>query len=556
MSQIQRTAAKNNFGFSVDFSWGVSSLRQCAGFPASFLNPEDQKSYVTPLGALVVCWDIEKTQRKLSFQAHNDLITVMLHNARLNTVLTACYSGEIKLWNSNWEVLFNTKARVGEIHFADWSSFGDQFLLCGGEDSVVIVYDLAKCEENPWGIKEKWIVAAPQIPKNCPDGNCASEGSTRKNNPSSSTYVEQKDYYDMAIFTPQKRVIALLQRHHNTFSEAHLYSESGAFLKSQTLDPLGDAKSSLMCISSCHNGVFAVGFQGGLFLLLSERDLSVISLFQATGSAQVVLWHDDHLLTASYLSGVLSWWDVNGELVNEIHGGPTNSIMHLNWAVPGKQLWVGGIMSLHFVTLNREPEERFPKGLEVSHTIKYLEVTGCGVTVNDSNLILAGDFTGNVFAWKKGESSPTFRMKYEAPVRCLTWNNGYAFIGCLDGELLRWLPWEESNPSTALICIGSVMTMTWSHDFTRLAIGLGTGNLCVYKFPQVNSSEPEELLNFRAHVIKREDKEMAAEIWSVCWSPCGSMIATASEDHTAAVWKADNGECFGSYLLQCASFEC
>lgn len=186
MSQIQRTAAKNNFGFSVDFSWGVSSLRQCAGFPASFLNPEDQKSYVTPLGALVVCWDIEKTQRKLSFQAHNDLITVMLHNARLNTVLTACYSGEIKLWNSNWEVLFNTKARVGEIHFADWSSFGDQFLLCGGEDSVVIVYDLAKCEENPWEIKEKWIVAAPQMPKNCPDGNCASEGSTRKNNPSSS----------------------------------------------------------------------------------------------------------------------------------------------------------------------------------------------------------------------------------------------------------------------------------------------------------------------------------------------------------------------------------
>lgn len=550
-AQSQGSGAKNNFGFTVDFSWGVSSLRQCAGFPASFLNREEQKSYVAPLGALVVCWDIETKQRKYSFQAHSDLITVMLHNVRLNSVLTACYSGEIKLWSPTWELLLSTKARVGEVHFADWTANGDRFLLCGscdGEDSVVIAYNLQKCDRK-YAIQEKWMVAAPQTANKFPDKAAMDyvpdELIDTKGNPSSSTYVEQKDYYDMAVFTPENKVIALLQRHHNNFSEAHLYSESGRFLKSQTLDPLGDSKASLMCVSPCHSGIFAVGFQGGLFLLLNEHDLSVTSLFQATGSAQVALWHGEYLLTASYLSGFLSWWKPDGVLCHEIRGGPTNSIIHLNWGVPGKALWVGGIMSLHCVTLNyNNPEEKFPHSLEVQHTIKFLEVTGCGVAVNDSNVVLAGDFTGNICVWRKGESDPIFRTKYETSIRCLTWNNGYAFIGCLDGNLLRWLPGKDSHPSTAVTCIGSVMTMAWSHDLTSLAIGLGTGNLCVYKFPQVDSSEPEEKLNFRAHFIKVDKEEMAAEIWSVCWSPRGSMIVTASEDQTAAVWKADSGEWF------------
>ena len=109
----------DKFGFVVDFSWGVSSLRQCAGFPARYLDPEDQKSYVAPLGALVVCWDITTRQRKYSFQAHSDLITVMLHNSNLNSVFTACYSGEIKLWSPTWELLLNSKTKVGEVHFAD-----------------------------------------------------------------------------------------------------------------------------------------------------------------------------------------------------------------------------------------------------------------------------------------------------------------------------------------------------------------------------------------------------------------------------------------------------
>ena len=543
LSQSRSTDSKDSFDFTVDFSWGVSSLRQCAGFPSSFLNPKDRTSYFAPLGALVVCWDIETRQRKSSFQAHSDLITVMLHNSRLNIVVTACYSGEIKLWSSTWELLVNTKARIGEIHFADWCSEGNQILLCGGEDSVVIVCDLSKCDEK-WEIQEKWIVAAPQTPKKLPD-NDMDNLPKKEGNPSSSTYVEQKDYYDMAIFTPEKNVIALLQRHHNNFSEAHLYSEGGKFLKSQTLDPLGDTKSSLMCLSSCHNGIFAVGFQGGLFLLLNEHDLMVTSVFQATGSAQVAIWHGDYLLTVSYLSGILSWWTPSGELVHEVGGGPTNSIIHLNWAVLGKELWVGGIMSLHYITLNyNNPEQKFPNSLEVCQTIKFLEVTGCGVAVNDSNLVVAGDFTGNVFVWKRGESDPTFRTKYEDSIRCLTWNNGYAFIGSLDGELLRWLPDKDSHPHTALTCIGSIMTMAWSHDLTNLAIGLGTGNLCVYKFAHVNSLEPEELLNFRAHFIKKEEQQMAAEIWSVCWSPRGSMIVTASEDQTAVVWKAVSGEWF------------
>jgi len=536
---------KDKFGFMVDFSWGVSSLRQCAGFPARNLDPEDQKSYVAPLGALVVCWDITTRQRKYSFQAHSDLITVMLHNSNLNSVFTACYSGEIKLWSPTWELLLNSKTKVGEVHFADWSKNGDRILLCGGEDSAVIVYDLPKCDSR-WEIQERWIVT-PHTPKNSPDKAIVSIVQTgsvgKKGNPSSSTYVEQKDYYDMAIFTPQNKVISLLQRHHNNFSEAHLYSESGNFLKSQILDPLGDAKASLLCLSPCHNGIFAVGFQGGIFLLLDEKDLSVTSFLQATGSAQVALWYENRLLTASYLSGIFSWWTSGGELVHEICGGPKGSIIHLNWAEPGKELWVGGIMSLHYVSLEyNNPQEKFPVQVKEQHSIKFLEVTGCGVAINDANLVAAGDFTGNICVWQQNKTNPVFQAKYESAIRCLTWNNSYAFIGCLDGNLLRWLPRSDPHPRMALTCIGGILTMAWSHDLGSLAIGLDTGNLCLYGFQPVNSSEPNELLNVRAHFIKRDGQEMGAEIWSVCWSPCGSMIVTASEDQTACVWNSASGK--------------
>ena len=537
------SGTKDKFGFMVDYSWGVSSLRQCAGFPARVLDPEDQKSYVAPLGALAVCWDITTRHRKYSFQAHSDLITVMLHNVHLNAVFTTCYSGEIKLWSPTWELLLNSKTKVGEVHFADWSKKGDRILLCGGEDSAVIVYDLAKCDSK-WEIQEGWIVT-PQTPDKAIENFVQTESVDKNGNPGSSTYVEQKDYYDMAIFSPQNKVIALLQRHHNNFSEAHLYSESGNFLKSQILDPLGDAKASLLCLSPCHNGIFAVGFQGGIFLLLNEKDLSVTSILQATGSAQVALWHGDYLLTVSYLSGIFSWWTSGGELVHEICGGPKGSIIHLNWAELGKELWVGGIMSLHFVSLEyNNPEKKFPVQVKEQHNIKFLEVTGCGVAVNDTNLVVAGDFTGNICVWQQSKTDPLFQTKYESAIRCLTWNNSYAFIGCLDGNLLRWLPGSDPHPYIALTCIGGVLTMAWSLDRHSLAIGLDTGNLCLYRFQPVNSSEPKELLNVRAHFIKRDGQEMAAEIWSVCWSPCGSMIATASEDQTACVWNSTNGKLF------------
>ena len=559
-SEVMCTDTKERLGFQVDFSWGVGSLRQCAGFPARFLDPQDQNCYFTPLGSLVVCWDVTTRQRKYSFQAHSDLITVMLYNSHLNATLTACYSGEIKLWSPNWELLLSCNATIGDVHFADWSTNGKRIVLCGDSilsDSVVIVFDLVKQHEK-WEIQERWTVS-PKTHKLGTQSSCSSfqekkgsgdltetpESFINEGEPSS-TYVEQKDFYDMAIFASQNNVIALLQRHHNHFSEAHLFSETGIFLKSQALDPLGDSKASMMCLSPCHNGIVAVGFQGGIFLLLHQADLSIASFLQATGSAQVALWHENYLLAVSYMSGIFSWWTTGGELVHEIKGGPTNSIIHLNWAVPGRALWVGGIMSLHHLSLEyNNPGDQFPHFLKQDHDLKFLEVTGCGVAMNEKNLVLAGDFTGNIYIWQKGKTDPIFKTKHESSIRCLTWNNDYAFIGCLDGDLLRWLPNGDVPPCTALTCLGGILTMAWSHDCTSLAIGLDSGHLCLYMFQPINSSQPKELLNFRAHFSEREGQQVAAEIWSLCWSPCSSMIATASEDQTACVWNSSNGEyCF------------
>lgn len=536
--------------FSVDNSWGIASLRQCAGFPASELDIEDDSSYFAPLGALVVRLDIKTRQRRSSFQAHGDLITCMLYNRHAEIILTASYNGEIRLWTKSWELLFFDKAVFPGIYFAAWSKHGEAFLVCGGgKDSFIAEYSVKRDANKILIVSLSWEFEGKSATSNTGDVNhsgCKQEkpvtpAEDADVKPNSSTYVQQKDGYDAAVFTSQNYVIALLQRYNQKYSEVHLISESGELMKSQILDPLGDVKAAILCVTPCHNGVFAVGFQGGIFLVLHEQNLSVLSILQAAGSPQITLWDGDYLLAVSYLSGIFSWWTVDGKLVHELRGGPTDSIIKLDWVPSHKGVWVGGIMSLHYVTFHYgSPPERFPNKLEVLQKLAFHEVTGCGIAMNSQDLVASGDFTGNVFVWEKGQTNPVFRTKYENSIRCLSWNSLGLFIGSLDGNLLRWNPESSSDPQVILTSVGGILTMSWSHDHTRLAIGLDTGHLCVYNFAQ-HLGQPVEFLNFRAHSVTQDEEVVGTEVWSVCWSPCDSMMATASEDQTACVWSSGGG---------------
>lgn len=74
----------------------------------------------------------------------------MLYNVCLNVVLIVCYSGELKLWSLNWELFLSFKVWVGLMYFVDWLVRGDWFLICGGEEFVMIVYNFVKCDGKWW----------------------------------------------------------------------------------------------------------------------------------------------------------------------------------------------------------------------------------------------------------------------------------------------------------------------------------------------------------------------------------------------------------------------
>ena len=580
--------------FAVKSSWGAASLRQCAGFPAyllknTSLHVKNEPCYICPLGSEIVCWEIANHEKKISFQAHNDIITVMLHITSLGLIVTGSFSGELKFWDEDFVQKLSLKTDSEELHFASLSENGDKLVLIyyKNGDSYLAFYDIGlHCVNHKLIVQLKWKIHVKSDSKNTSQSvdkgeeseciaSCQSESNSMqesfgtktleahsvhsfelelpnmqpvaesndgmpmlaKKQPCSSTFVKIGDGYVITLFTSEDNIVALFQRH-GQFSEAHMYNACGKFVKSQPLDPLGDKNSSILCTSPCHNRVFAVGFQGGLFLILSEANLSVTSLLQATGSPQVALWDGDFLIAFSYLSGHVSWWTTGGELVSEIQGGPKGSIIHLDWAVPGKELWVGGIMSLHYVTLEKEDNTRkFPTKLTQKYQLQFHKVTGCGVAfTGDSNHVISGDFTGKLCMWKTGHTEAVAQTQCLDAVRCIVWKNGAAYCGCLDGTLSRWIPYEPLVQ--ILACAGSVLNMAWAKHSSQLAIGLDSGHLTLYQF----GSEPVELLNIAAHHLIRDGIEHPAEIWSLCWSPCETMIATASEDQTASIWSIADGK--------------
>ena len=68
--------------------------------------------------------------------------------------------------------------------------------------------------------------------------------------------------------------------------------------------------------------------------------------------ARSCVWDGDHLILPSN-SGRLVWWNVSGDRLFEANVGSADHIVHLDWSLSGRALWICGFSTLHYVEVEK-----------------------------------------------------------------------------------------------------------------------------------------------------------------------------------------------------------
>ena len=230
-------------------------------------------------------------------------------------------------------------------------------------------------------------------------------------------------------------------------------------------------------------------------------------------------------------------------MITFFSGAPTGSVVHMDLCVQSsRSYWIGGIMSLHYVTLAEDLSH-----IAESKDMSLLNLTGCGLSVSNQGIVAAGDFTGSVMLFKDGNVRPYHTTKIDSQIRCLLWFKSSLLIGLLDGELLSWNKAtgnENDVPFSLYHFVGGVVTMKISNDLIRLAVGTTGGYLFVF---EINISEEKTELDLvykslqHKPQISPDGTEVPMEVWSLVWSPDDAFIVTTSEDKSSVVADSKTG---------------
>jgi len=156
----------------------------------------------------------------------------------------------------------------------------------------------------------------------------------------------------------------------------------------------------------------------------------------------------------------------------------------------------------------------------------------CGATFHpkDSNLFATGDLTGRVNVWRVSAGSllltldSTWKGAEEGTgIRSLHWmcrgSGDTLLIGTTRGDLLRY----RLQEAQVLYRLRRTVTCVVSYQ-NLVALGDASGRVTILDADK----DFERVLEASCH-----DQE---EIWSLCFSPDGTKLATASEDGTVKVW--------------------
>ena len=97
----------------VNSSYGIASARHCT----CVQHPEAQYVFDVPIGMSVCRWEMDSAKRSLFFQAHSDAIMGMRASPNIKYIVTASYSGEVKIWSMDWKLLATQQAPTESVSY-------------------------------------------------------------------------------------------------------------------------------------------------------------------------------------------------------------------------------------------------------------------------------------------------------------------------------------------------------------------------------------------------------------------------------------------------------
>jgi len=416
------------------------------------------------------------------------------------------------------------------VIYGSWSPDGSEFSFSSkGPKQMLAVYKkdtLIEQYTQNVEITPKWIYQAPQT---------------------SQKEVKGRKSYDMfnaSIHKDNLEILAVYCTREGC--ELFLISQSGDTIKRGPISPIGDPKNDMQCVSEINNDRIAIGVQHGIFGFYHIDTLDLLTVIQATGSPRICMWDGDLFVTTAYVSGIVSFWSQDGQLLKEIKGGPIGSIVQMN-RVEQFTYYICGIMSLHKVSFDYENS-----CIASKDDISYLTLTGCGLDISNTGLVTSGDFTGNIYLWQTPSRKPVCSFNVTYSIRCLLWVGDFLLIGCLNSEVSCWkynskiTPEKEvSSVRNLYTVIGDPVALATNSDETKLALGTTAGYLYVFDLKKNEESLDIEVFHYsQIHKpkVNNDGSFLNMEIWNLRWSIDDRYIATTSEDQTAIVSDSLTGE--------------
>jgi len=553
----------------------------------SLVEIDSINTLTVPIGGGIVHWNVKTQQRSsapnLYTHLHSDAITCLIrapaisqniHKLSLSTTTTlpfftkyfhisSSYSGEIGVWDSNWDSIgkyqLDTSRNNKIMHISldqSYETFPNIRLAVSDEHGncniTILNIDISGAITNTNNPKLEFSIL------HCFSGNVYFFGEMVDSN---HVVVIQQDVGKKGF--QEERTVIVGEGIANIIK---LNCQDGTIVEKKTIKGFS-AECGVMVKNQNYyqdnNGKYrelALSMGRTVYTLnVDSFELSHITC-QGSGLMKDILFFENNVIVPCSNPDLIEYDTKTNQELNRYKGshGVTYS---LKWSIPGKRIWIfdeAGIHSL-YLKKNNTSNSSSSSSLtndeiedKLNYSLLYHQISCCGVDFNsDGTKIACGDFLGNVITWSIGKNKyePLHQYFFGIPVRSLSWSSGddnFILVGLMDGSLFNWnLISNEtiliSNLQDGITCI------QWEKkdNPTTVAVGTTGGHLNVYQRSKVGNDEIFNLeWSILAHqpVTGPQDLRFGsinkfAEIWSLTFSPTDSnIIATCSEDQTTIIW--------------------